>query len=617
MKPKASFKHRSAAKTRDWTERFRASLGKLSTSPSHALAHEVYRHGRQAPETVDGFSTVRIGILRNATVEPWLPELFTALLQRGIKGDFRLGDYGVYEHYAANPKDLGGPDPDWFLVYVDSQTIAGDARHDPPDDLAESLVNRMLGIVRGLIDGTDAQVILSNLAPEANAVHRLHEDQNPCGWPRQRREVNLELVKNLSHESRVIILDMDRIVGEYGAMNAYDTRLHLTARSPFAVNFLPHLSRALANIVATATLPPKKCVVVDCDNTLWGGVLGEDGPEGVAIGTDYPGYAYREFQLFLAGLRRRGLLLAISSKNNERDVISFLETSPDMILRADDFAAYRINWRDKAANLEELAGELNIGLESMVFIDDSRFECARVRAALPDVQVDRFPADPAGIPGFQATLSGVDRLWVGRDDLLRADSLHANVQRERLRRETPDLESFLRSLDIELVIARQDRNAVARVSQLSQRTNQFTLTTTRYGIGDIERLMRDDTVYTMRMKDRFSDYGIIAAAIVTSDGKAVREIDAFMLSCRAFGRGIEDEFLAVLLGDAQAGGAKVLRASYIATPKNGMARDFYPRHGFDVAECTEEATRFEFGFDDQRPYTTRGHYAIRKEGFKE
>ncbi|MCY3808847.1 MAG: HAD-IIIC family phosphatase [Gemmatimonadetes bacterium] len=577
----------------DWSERLRRAAAKLASAPSHANAHEAYRAGMEAPATVEGFAPLNCGILRNVTVEPWLPELYGALLQRGIKTTFLVGDYAVYEPYASAPADLGTPMPDCFLVYLDAGVLAGDARHDPPADMGGALLGRIRAIVGGLIERTSANVVVTNLAPEPHPVHSVHGDQDRKGWPHLRRTVNAELTAALSEEPRVSILDMDRIVGEFGASRAYDMRMYMTAASPFAVEFLPQLGRAFAATVAAAVLPPRKCVVVDCDNTLWGGILGEDGPEGVAIGTNYPGSAYREFQLFLAGLARRGFLLALNSKNNEGDVLSFMEECPEMVLGPADFAAWRINWEDKAANLAELAQDLNIGLDSMVFIDDSPFECERVKSALPEVQVERFPANPLEVPRYLSAIQGVERLGVGSDDLARTESIRANARRERLRRETPDLGSFLRSLSIKLTIARQDRTAVRRISELCQRTNQFNLTTKRYSVGDIERLMDEGAVYTMSMKDRFSDYGTIGVAIVDTGSGDRWEIDSFMLSCRAFGRGVEVELLKAVLEDAGTAGVRSVGARHVATAKNGMTRNFFPDHGFAETEGPNGEVRFE------------------------
>ena len=294
-----------------------------------------------------------------------------------------------------------------------------------------------------------------------------------------------------------------------------------------------------------------------------------------------------------------------------------MEECPQMVLRPADFAAHRINWEDKAANLEELARELNIGLDAMIFIDDSPFECERVKSALPDVQVERFPANPLDIPRFVSEVRGVERLSVGEDDLARAESIRANASRDRLRRETPDLGSFLRSLSIRLTIARQDRTAVRRISELCQRTNQFNLTTRRHGVGDIERFMDDGAVYTMSMRDRFSDYGTVGVAIVDTGSGNRWEIDSFMLSCRAFGRGVEAELLQALLDDAGAAGVRSVAARYVATEKNGMTRNFFPDNGFSVTERTDGETRFEIRTDAAAGRRSEAICEVRRVGFAE
>lgn len=577
----------------DWAGLLRRVVEDADTAPTYAAAAKAYRCSADAPATVEGFVTVRLAILRNVTVEPWLPEFFVALLQRGVKADFVIGDYAVYEEYAREPARFGLPAPDHVLAYFDPVALGGDARHDLPPDLSEVLTDRIRGIVANLLSHTDGTVIVSNLGPDPFTYHTLHGDQDSSSWLQCRRAVNAALVDLLDGEPRSAILDMDRVIGEYGATRAHDPRMYLSVRNPFAVDFLPRLAAAFADIVAAAVLPAKKCIVVDCDNTLWGGILGEDGPEGVEIGTGYPGEAYRQFHLFLRGLTRRGMLLAINSKNNEHEVLSFLERSPDTVLRIDDFAAHRVNWSDKASNLRELAEELNVGLDALVFVDDSPVECERVRTAFPEVQVERFPADPAEISGFLRRLRTTERLWVTEDDVKRNVSMRGRVASERLLRDAPDFASFLRSLKIRLGVVREHEGAVDRISQLTQRTNQFNLTTKRYSARDIEGLMSEGIIYTMSMKDRFADYGLIAVAIIAPEPHETWEIDSFLLSCRAFGRDVEVQFLRALLDDARENGAEFVRARYVATARNGMTRDFFRRQGFRVLHADEHECRYE------------------------
>ena len=606
--------------TGDWAGYFRRVVEGLDASPSHAAAAEAYRRSVGAPDTVEGFVTVRIAILRNVTVEPWLPAFFVALLQRGVRAQFTVGDYAVYEKYARDPSGLGPPEPDHVLVYFDPVALGADARHDPAPDLSQALADRIGGIAGSLLRHTDGIVVVSNLGPDPFTYHALHGDQDPGSWLQCRRAVNSELMRILGGEPRAAILDMDRVIADYGADRAHDPRMYLATRNPFAVDFLPRLAAAFADIVAADAVPPKKCIVVDCDNTLWGGILGEDGPQGVEIGTEYPGDAYRQFHLFLRGLARRGMLLAINSKNNEDEVLSFLAESPDTVLRVDDFAAHRINWRDKASNLREIAEELNVGLDALVFVDDSPVECERVRASFPEVRVERFPEDPARIPDFLRRFPATGGLRVTEEDLKRNVSMRGRAASERLLRDAPDFPSFLRSLEIRLVIVRQPEAAVDRISQLTQRTNQFNLTTKRYGARDIERLMSEGVIYAMSMTDRFADYGVIAVAIIAPRPRKTWEIDSFLLSCRAFGRDVEVQFLGALIDDAAANGVESVRARYVATARNGMTRDFFSRHGFRVTHAGDDEWRYEFSlredsFSEVSVGTQDALYDVRRVGF--
>jgi FkbH-like protein len=580
--------------SRDWAAYFRNAADHMRESPTFAGANELYRVATEAPDYVAGFLSVRIGILRNVTVEPWIPDLFVGLLQRGIKAEFWTGEHDVFEPYGyADGLRLPGA-LDYLMVHLDASATIGDARYDPPSDLEHAIVSRVEHLIVALSESTYAKIILSNFGPDPVELYAPHVHQDPGSWPNRRRAINLALTERYSSDARVVILDLDRAISAFGAERAYDARMYLTARSPFAVGFLPRLGQALATIVAADRLPPKKCVVVDCDNTLWGGVLGEDGPGALAIGEAYPGSAYRQFQLFLKGLHARGVLLAVNSKNNEADVLEFFDRSPDMILRATDLAAYRINWKDKASNVRELAAELNIGLDAMILIDDSAVECELIRSLLPEVQVERFPSDPIDIEPFCASLRNLERLSVTDDDLKRAASMRANGAREQLRLAASDLSAFIESLEIRLTITKQDRDRAERISQLTQRTNQFNLTTRRYTVQEVQRWFERGTVYSMRMRDRFSDYGMIGVAITKPTSSQHVAIDSFMLSCRAFGRGVEGAFLGVVIEDARAGGATVVRACYLPTPKNQMVRDFFPEQGFAVTEDRDSIRRFEY-----------------------
>jgi FkbH-like protein len=577
-----------------WAEYFKGVAARLAGGePSFALLNGALRQAACVAGPVDGFRRVKLGILRNATVEPWLPSIFGALLERGLLTGFWVGDFDVYEQYTLPSEHaLDRHEVEVLLIHFDPRTFVGDARLRPPPDLHASLVGRIEGIVEGILGHWSGHILLSNLVSDPWDYGQPWSAQAPESWTQIRRAVNASLVERFSDASRVHILDVDEAVSHFGTVRAFDTRMHLTAASPFSVDFLPVLGGRIGRALAPLWTPPRKCVVVDLDNTLWGGILGEDGPEGVAIGSGYPGVAYREFQLYLKSLLDRGFVLAINSKNNPSDAVSFIEGSPDMVLRMEDFAAHRINWRDKVSNMRELADELNLGLDAMIFVDDSAVECDLVRAMLPMVQVERFPVEPLEILPFIASVRNLERLSVTEEDRKRGAAYRANAQREVLRREAPDLASFIRSLDINLAIRENDRDAIPRISQLTQRTNQFNLTTHRYDVDDVERFFREGWAYTMRMDDRFTDYGIIGLIIAMPEGENGAVIDTFLLSCRAFGRKVEDAFLRHVLRDLHGRGRTFVDASWIRTAKNEMTRDIFPSHGFEVIEEGEDRRSF-------------------------
>ena len=356
-----------------------------------------------------GFRRLNLRVLRNATLEPWLPHVFVALVERAFIPSLSLGDFDVYEAYAFESTEDDGFDG-LTLVFWDSDRLIGDSGFTSTERDYEVLRDRLENVLRALAERGPTAVC--TLAPPSVDPSRVVTSHDEWSWERPRGRLNEDLLRWASEESSVVVLDLAREVARFGAGRYRDSRTHYAYQVPFGPEFMPVAADALAGLVSAVLGTPRKCVVVDCDNTLWGGVLGEDGPDGVAIGGEYPGNLYREFQLFLRSLGGRGILLALNSKNNERDVLEFMADSPNMILREEHIAAHRINWRDKAGNLSELAQELNIGLDSIVFIDDSPVECALVSSLLPEVQVERFPEDPLAIPDFISNLRGLEMVRV-------------------------------------------------------------------------------------------------------------------------------------------------------------------------------------------------------------
>lgn len=343
----------------------------------------------------------------------------------------------------------------------------------------------------------------------------------------------------------------------------------------------------------------KKCLVLDLDNTLWGGVLGEDGIDGIKIGGDYPGNAFLYFQEALIELAKTGVILTVCSKNNEQDVIEAWEKNPFIKLNGKQISAYRINWNNKADNIRELAKELNIGLDSMVFVDDNPTERELIRQQLPMVAVPDFPKKPYGLMQFYSTL--VKKYFraykLTDEDLKKTEQYRANAARANASRGFTDLTDFIRSLGIRISIAKADNFSIPRLAQMTQKTNQFNLTTHRYTEADINDFVRrGDNVYCISVSDRFGDNGITGEMIVKRDGSKA-EIDTFLLSCRILGKGIEDAFFKWVVNMLENDGVNEITATYIPTAKNSQVSGFYDRQGMTLISESDGVKLYSMALD--------------------
>lgn len=338
-------------------------------------------------------------------------------------------------------------------------------------------------------------------------------------------------------------------------------------------------------------LKRKKCLVLDLDNTLWGGVLGEEGVNGIKIGGDYPGKAFLYFQEALLELSKSGVILTICSKNNEQDVFDAWEKNPYLVLKKEHFSAWRINWNDKATNIKELSDELNIGLDSFVFVDDNPTERELIRQVLPMVEVPEFPAQPYELPlFFQKLVTDYFRIYsVTEEDKKKTDQYKANAARSQARREFTDFPKYLESLDMHITLESANEFNIPRIAQMTQKTNQFNLTTKRYTDADIRQQLVDGwKIWCISVADKFGDNGITGCIIVNG-----AEIDSFLLSCRILGKGIEMAFIKSVMSILQKSEIKVLSANYVPTAKNAQVKDFYDKCGFALVADSEGTRKYE------------------------
>ena len=414
-------------------------------------------------------------------------------------------------------------------------------------------------------------------------------------------------------DPRIDVLRVSALQAAHGSLAGFDRRSWTMYRQPYTAGFAAELGEACAAVIARRRIAPPKVVVLDCDNTLWGGVAGDVGDAGVGsllLGDAFPGVAYRHFQVAARRLRAQGILLAVVSKNEHSTVEEAFAKLEAMALQPSDIVAERVNWEAKSANIAGIADELHLGLDSFVFVDDSSHELAEVAAQLPQVRLLQVPEDLEDLPELLADSGWFRGLQVTGDDRARTVRLQAEQDRTRAAAAMSPAE-FLHSLQLRIRYGPVTADTAARTVQLINKTNQFNLTTVRRSDAELAELVADPAVVvrTIHVDDRFGDYGLVGATIVRVDGQRA-EIDTLLMSCRVLGRGVETALLALLVDELAALGSRRVVGRYVATAKNGLVAELYPRHGFRPIEADPEQAAFELDLTADRTLAVPAHVAV-------
>jgi FkbH-like protein len=434
-----------------------------------------------------------------------------------------------------------------------------------------------------------ATLVVANFAspalPSAGAVA---DPKIPYGESELYLDLNLDLLRRFQGSPQVQVLDLDRVAAAFGKDRVLDRRLYYLAKMEWSPAFLPAIAGELVRHLIAARGLAKKCLVLDLDNTLWGGIVGEEGAAGVKIGPGDPeGEAYLDFQHRIKALEARGILLAVCSRNNLADVQEVFATRKEMALGLDDFAAVEISWDPKHEGLRRIARTLDLGLDSLVFVDDNPAEIALIRQLLPEVEAVELPADPAEYANRLDRLPWFEKAAVLPEDRRKTAQYRENRARREVAATAGDLETYLWSLKTVLRIYGAGTADLARAHQLFSKTNQFNLTTIRYSLPDLERLAASPDCHLglAAASDRFGDLGTIAAFLLRSEGD-VLTIDSLLLSCRALGRGVESAVMNAIKERFLRSGLSRLSGRFVPTARNLPAAGFYERQGFPLAGST-------------------------------
>lgn len=550
----------------------------------------------------------RLAILRSFTVEPMVPLLRAAAFAAGIDLTVYVSDFN------AHVQDMLDPSSPLYRFAPDAAILALQTRDVVPDlwrEFSTSAEQRQAAVGRvtaefrhwaGVFRGhSQAHLVVHNLEQPVLPGGGVLDDQRVDNQTHAIQQINRELRQMAAERTGVYVLDYDALVARYGRATWHDEGKWLTVRLPVAAHNLNHLVNEWLRFLHPLTGKVAKALVVDLDNTLWGGVIGEDGMAGIRLGTEYPGAAFQEVQRAMLSLYQRGILLAICSKNNREDAMEALQNHPGMLVKQAHFAAMRINWGEKAQNLREIAAELNIGVDSLAFLDDNPFERQQVRAQVPEVFVIELPHDSMEFARALRECPRFERLALSAEDQQRGHYYQIQREREQLEHTVSSREDFYRSLRQEIEIAPVDKSTLPRVAQLTNKTNQFNLTTHRYTEQQVSELASSPNwhCFSLCVRDRFGDNGLVGVAI-THEEDTICEIDTLLLSCRVIGRTVETAFLSFLADHARGQGCFKLRGWFLPTRKNAPARDFYPNHGFRVVEESGEGTLWALDLEENQ-----------------
>jgi len=534
---------------------------------------------------------IKLGILRNITVDNYIPLIKYLLKKENYKVALHQGDFDmIFQEILVSNSSMIKFAPEILLVFFYIESISPSICNcfiELSEQELNSEKDRLLSHIERLFEefnrNFSAKMIFHLFELPSNPDYGISETQNRFGQRQIINQINGSIIALSKKYKDIYFVDLNIIKERLGIENYYNKRYWYIGKAPYSLFALKEIAKEHFKIIKSLDGKIKKCLVLDCDNTLWGGIIGEDGLGNIKIGKTYPGNTFLDFQRQILNLYNKGVILAINSKNNESDVLEVLEKHPDMLLRRKHFACVYANWENKVNNLKDIALDLNIGLDSIVFVDDNEFECNMIQESMKEVSVINLPKESFKYAEIISNCGLFDQLQYTNEDKKRGELYRAQVDRRKYEASFTDLNSYFESLEMKLKIELVNEFSISRTSQLTQRTNQFNLTTKRFSEDDIRIFMNSEKheVLTLSMNDKFGDLGIVGVQILDFSDYKEAKIDSFMMSCRIIGRGIENVFL-------KAGVEKCFRkkynqvvATYCETKKNSIAATFYSSNGFE------------------------------------
>jgi len=532
---------------------------------------------------------IKIAVMSSFTLNGLDETLRVKCSEIGVRCQSYVSGYNQYNQEFLNPQsNLYDFSPDITFLILDIRNFLGEIFHFPyklsDKDrklLVKDKTEELEKIINIFSENSKSKLIISNFSIPSYSPNGIMESKSKFGFHEMIDEINKSLREICKEKNSIYVYDFNNFVSKHGEKNIFDYRQFHVGDIQIIYNLIPILADDLMGYIKPLLGKNRKCIVLDLDNTLWGGVVGEDGFDGIELGHTPKGKAFVEFQKELLSLWNQGIILAINSKNNFDDAMKVIREHPNMVLQEKHFASLQINWNDKAQNIKEITNEINIGLDSIVFFDDDKLNQERIKQEFPQILTVDMSEDPSNYVPILKEINDFNVLQRTIEDTQRGEMYAQQRERKNFEKTVSNLDDFLKKLDIKVKMKKSNNFLIPRISQLTLKTNQFNLTTKRYQEEDIKKFSENENfkIGCAQVLDKFGDNGITGVYIVEKN-KDFWLIDTFLLSCRIMGRGIENAILTEIIKDAKANGIREIRANFFPTEKNKPAENFLSDFGF-------------------------------------
>ena len=532
----------------------------------------------------------KVAVLGNVATQFFSLGIKGYLKSEGINANVLDTDYNQIDaHLLDTSSETYELDPDVIILYIATDKIYEeflDLDITLRSGFAEQYCSKIVNYWNLISANSSAKIIQTNFTEIDDRAFGNFSSKTQDSFIYQIRKLNFLLEEEMSNKKNVFPLDLLSIQIKMGMQEFYDTVLYYNAKMAVTMDAVPYIAKNVTDIIKTFKGSFKKGVILDLDNTLWGGVIGDDGLGGIEIGELKRGHVFTDFQRWLKQLKDRGILLCVCSKNNEDTAKEPFEQHDEMILKLDDISMFVANWEDKASNIRFIQKNLNIGMDSLVFIDDNPFERNLVREMIPEITVPELPEDPANYLTFLQSQNLFETASYSADDKDRTKQYQAEFKRKNLEQEFVSIDDYLKNLEMIGEAKPFEPVRYSRIAQLTQRSNQFNLRTIRYTDADIERIANDSNYLTIYyiLKDKFGDHGLVSVVILEKKSKSELFVDTWLMSCRVLKRGMEEFIINKMVETAKNNGFDTIHSEYIETPKNKMVKDIYKTMGFTETE---------------------------------